>query len=252
MLGSLRTWWRIAAQINDEDRPATSHKDRRRSSTKPAAKPVLEAHRPGQIWSWDITDLNSPWRGIAYKAYSIIDIYSRKLIACRVEEREVDALAVDMFRAAFDEHGIPEGVHSDSGAAMRSRAMHDFLTNHSVTQTHNRPRVSNDNPFSESEFRTMKHRPEYPGTFNTLEEARDYITHYATWYNQSHKHSGIALFSPNEVHNGTWRQTWERRDDTLQAYYKRHPERFHKAPRTPAPASIVGINLPKEQKTTTH
>ena len=113
---------------------------------------MLEATGPGQVWSWDITDLRTPWRGVAYKAYSIIDIFSRKLVGCRVEEREVDDLAVEMFEHAFGKHGIPDAVHADSGPAMRSGVLTDLLGDLGVTQTHNRPRVSNDNPFSESEF----------------------------------------------------------------------------------------------------
>jgi putative transposase len=124
---------------------------------------MLEATGPGQVWSWDITDLRTPWRGVAFKAYSVIDIYSRKVVGHRVEEREVDQLAVEMFSGAFGVHGIPEAVHADSGPAMRSTLLKDLLGDLGVTQTHNRPRVSNDNPFPESEFRTMKYRPNYPG-----------------------------------------------------------------------------------------
>ena len=211
---------------------------------------MLVATGPGQVWSWDITDLRTPWRGIAFKAYSIIDIYSRKLVGCRVEEREVNQLAVEMFQGAFAEHGKPQAVHADSGPAMRSTLLKDTLHDLNIGQTHNRPRVSNDNPFSESEFRTMKYRPNYPGTFETIDEARTYVDWYVPWYNENHKHSGIALFSPNEVHDGTWRTLWQQRDQTQQAYYGAHPERFRQRPRTPAPASLVGINHPKEDTQT--
>ena len=245
MVGSRRAWWRIAAHI--EDQSARPISPTRKTSKTPREAPVLEATGPNQIWSWDITDLRSPWRGVAFKAYSIIDIFSRKTVGCRVEEREVDELAVDMFATAFAEHGKPLVVHADSGPAMRSSALKDFLSTASVGQTHNRPRVSNDNPFSESEFRTMKYRPNYPGTFKDLDEARAFIHWYVPWYNGQHKHSGIALFSPNEVHDGSWRERWRERDKALQAYYEKHPERFRRRPRTPAPANIVGINLPKAE-----
>ncbi len=244
MLASRRAWWRIARDIEDQAaRPATPTK---RGSKTPREAPVLKATGPGQIWSWDITDLRSPWRGVAFKAYSIIDIFSRKLVGCRVEEREVDELAVEMFRGAFAMHGAPQVVHADSGPAMRSGVLKDLLEGLNIGQTHNRPRVSNDNPFSESEFRTMKYRPNYPGTFATLEEARSYVDSYVPWYNENHKHSGIALFSPNEVHDGTWRGLWTARTQVQQAYYDEHPERFRRQPSTPAPADIVGINLPKD------
>ena len=137
--------------------------------------------------SWDITDLRSPWRGKAFKAYSIIDIWSRKIVGFRVEDRESDHLAVEMFQIAFRHHGTPQFVHADSGPAMRSGTLADFLEEHNVTKTHNRPYVSNDNPFSKSEFRTMKYRPNYPGTFESLEAARDHLNEYVPWYNTSRK-----------------------------------------------------------------
>jgi putative transposase len=246
MLASRRTWWRIAAQAADQSaRPLAPT---RRQAKTPRAAPVLEATGPGQVWSWDITDLRSPWRGVAFKAYSIIDIYSRKLVGYRVEDREADHLAVEMFTDAFAAHGLPGVVHADSGPAMRSTLLADLLGPLGVAQTHNRPRVSNDNPFSESEFRTMKYRPNYPGSFATLDEARAYMDSYAPWYNANHKHSGIALFSPDEVHDGTWRDRWAQRVRVQQDYYNAHPERFRRPPSTPAPAGYVGINLPDERK----
>lgn len=247
MLGSRRTWWRVAADITDQSiRPVAP--TRARSANPPRQAPVLEATGPGQVWSWDITDLRTPWRGVSFKAYSIIDIYSRKLVGWRVEDREVDALAVEMFEASFAEHGKPAAVHADSGPAMRSNALKDLLADLGITQTHNRPRVSNDNPFSESEFRTMKYRPNYPGTFDTIELARAYMAWYVPWYNQNHKHSSIALFSPDDVHDGSWRQLWEQRNNTQQAYYAAHPERFRRPPQAPRPSDTVGINLPKSER----
>jgi putative transposase len=245
MLASRRSWWRIASGIQDQSVRPVAPTRRGSVGRVPREAPVLEATGPGQVWSWDITDLRTPWRGLAFKAYSIIDIYSRKLVGWRVEEREVDELAVDMFERAFGIEGIPGAVHADSGPAMRSTVLKDLLKDLDVAQTHNRPRVSNDNPFSESEFRTMKYRPNYPGTFDTIEQARAFMAWYVPWYNQNHKHSGIALFSPDEVHDGTWQNLWQQRDAAQQAYYTAHPERFRHPPRTPMPAGIVGINLSK-------
>lgn len=240
MFASRRSWWRIGAQIVDQSaRPVAP--TRRRAHT-PREAPVLRAFGPGEVWSWDITDLRSPWRGRSFKAYSIIDIYSRKLVGWRVEQRESDHLAVDMFATAIATHSAPVFVHADSGPAMRSSLLADFLLDNAITQTHNRPHVSNDNPFSESEFRTMKYRPNYPGTFPTLDAARDFLANYVTWYNQHHRHTGIGLFTPDEVHNGTWRHRWHARNDTLERYYATHPERFHAPPTTPAPANLVSIN----------
>ena len=242
MLASRRSWWRIATTIADQSaRPVTP--SRRSGNTAPRPAPVLKATGPGQIWSWDITDLRTPWRGVAFKAYSIIDIYSRMIVGWRVDERECDDLAVAMFEDAFAEHGLPQVVHADSGPAMRSTVLKDLLFDLGVRQTHNRPRVSNDNPFSESEFRTMKYRPHYPGTFADINAARAWVGSYVPWYNQHHRHSGIALFTPSEVHSGAWAHNWQQRDQTQQAYYNTHPERFRSRPQTAAPSPIVGINL---------
>lgn len=245
MLGSRRTWWRIAGQIEDQSaRPLVPS---RKDGVPPGrrAAPVVIARAPMDAWSWDITDMRGPWRGVCFKAYSAMDIFSRKIVGWRVEEREVDDLAVDMFERAFGMEGIPGAVHADSGASMRSNAVRDLFADLGITKTHNRPRVSNDNPYSESAFKTMKYRPDYPGAFNTIEDARDYMASHVQWYNSGHKHSGIALFSPNEVHDGTWRQAWARRDQALAAYYDQHPERFRARPVTPAPPGIVGINIPE-------
>jgi transposase InsO family protein len=239
MLAGRRSWWRIGATIPDQSaRPVITTK----AARKRRAMPVLVATGPMQVWSWDITDLQTEYRGQALKAYSIIDIWSRKIVGYRVEDRENDNLAVEMFEAAFAAHGIPQYVHADSGSAMRSNALATLLADNKVEKSHNRPHVSNDNPYSESEFRTMKYRPHYPGVFNSLEHGRTHLDSYVSWYNQNHKHSGIALFSPNEVHDGSWRQAHAKRDVTLQAYYTLHPERFRARPTTPAPADVVGIN----------
>ena len=246
LLASRRSWWRIAAAINDQSaRPLAPT---RRKNTTPRPVPVLKATGPQQVWSWDITDLRTPWRGVAFKAYSIIDIYSRKIVGWRVEERECDDLAVDMFEAAFVDHGLPAVVHADSGPAMRSSALKDLLADLGVGQTHNRPHVSNDNPFSESEFRTMKYRPNYPGVFDHLDAARAWVSAYIGWYNTHHRHSGIALFTPDQVHSGAWTRQWERRDHALQTYYNTHPERFRNRPHTKTPNLVVGINLPAENE----
>lgn len=242
MLGSRRTWWRIAKDLEHHAlRPTIPTKRRKRA---PREVPVVTADRPGQAWSWDITDLLTPWRGVVFKAYKITDIFSREIIGYRVEDREADHLAVEMFETAIAARGAPEVVHADSGAAMRSNALRRCLTGHGVRLSHNRPYVSNDNPFSEAGFRTMKYRPGYPRVFATVEAARAYLGVYVAWYNTEHKHSGIALFSPAQVGNGSWKQLWEKRDRTLQLYYQEHPERFRSRPCTPSPAVQVGINLP--------
>lgn len=245
MLASRRTWWRIAAELEDQLlRPKQVTRTDQRNTR---VKPILKATGPGQVWSWDITDMYSPWRGKVFKAYKITDIFSRKVVGWRVENREADHLAVDMFQAAIEFHGAPKIVHADSGAAMKSNLLRDFLAGHKVELSFNRPYTSNDNPFSEAGFKTMKYRPGYPKVFTDLDHARAYLSEYVPWYNKQHKHSGIALFSPSQVHDGTWQQVWQTRNDALQRYYQAHPERFHQRPTTPAPASTVGINLQTKQ-----
>lgn len=248
MLASRRTWWRIAADIEKQMlRPKIPTRTQKR---EPRTKPVVRATRPGQVWSWDITDLYSPWRGIVFKAYKITDIFSREIVGWQVEDREADHLAVELFAAAIAKHGAPGIVHADNGAAMKANLLRDFLTGHSIGLSHNRPYVSDDNPFSEAGFRTMKYRPGYPKVFADLESARTYLSQYVPWYNQEHKHSGIALFSPAQVHDGTWREVWQQRETALQRYFEAHPERFRARPKTPAPAGTVGINLPDEKPQT--
>lgn len=245
MLASRRTWWRIAAEIEDQMlRPKVPASKERRA---PRNKPVLKATKPGQVWTWDISDLYSPWRGVVFKAYKITDIFSRQIVGWRVEDREADHLAVEMFTDAIAVHGAPGTVHADNGAAMTSNRLRDYLNKHNIALSHNRPYVSDDNPFSESGFRTMKYRPGYPKVFTDLDSARAYLAEYVPWYNHEHKHSGIALFSPAQVHDGTWRQTWQTRQTALQRYFRAHPERFRARPSTPTPADTVGINLPNEK-----
>lgn len=248
MLASRRTWWRVAQTMQEQMlRPQVPTK---KGARTPREKPVLEATGPGQVWSWDITDLYTPWWGRTFKAYKITDIFSRQIVGYRVEEREADHLAVEMFQVAIRQHGPPEVVHADSGAAMKSGALREALAKHGIDLSFNRPYVSNDNPFSEAGFRTMKYRPDYPRIFRDLDEARAYLDAYVPWYNTQHKHSGIALFSPSQVHDGTWKRAWQIRDQSLQDYYERHPERFRNRPITPTPNSRVGINLPQEDTPT--
>ena len=240
LLASRRTWWRIADDIVDQtQRPVVST---RKGTRQPRKKPVLVATGPGQVWSWDITDVKSVWSRVVYKTYSIIDIFSRKIVGYRVEDREVDDLAVEMFETAIAQNGAPEFVHADSGAAMKSRVLRTALEDHGVSLSHNRPYVSNDNPYSESEFRTMKYRPNYPGTFEDLEVARVFVAEYVQWYNGEHRHSGVAHFTPSQVHDGSWEGVWVKRQRTLDAYYVQYPERFSAPPRAQMPADVVGIN----------
>lgn len=247
MLGSRRSWWRIAAGIEDQSAwPVAPTRVGRGHARGSRDTPGAGSDRAGQVWSWGITDLRTPWRACrSMRTRSATSTLASSSAGGSKNARADDELAVEMFQHALAAHGVPEIAHADSGPAMRSSVLKDFLGGHGITQTHNRPRVSNDNPFSESEFRTMKYRPDYPGTFADIEQARAFMGWYVPWYNQHHKHSGIALFSPDEVHDGSWRSLWQQREQTQERYYQAHPERFRASPRTPAPAGIVGINLPR-------
>lgn len=242
MVASRRSWWRIAADITTTTRPVIPRKSTTSKGTGARAKPVVAADGPGQVWAWDITDLKGPYIRVMYKAYSVIDIFSRKIVAWRVEEREDKTLVTEMFEQALASHGRPHTVHADNGPSMKSDDLKYVLADHGVDMTHSRPSVSNDNPYSESEFRTMKYRPNYPGTFDDLDQAREFMAEYVPWYNAFHKHSGVGLFSPQEVHDGSWTTNWSIRDQALQDYYDQHSERFHHRPVTPLPPGLVGIN----------
>lgn len=243
-MGSQRTWWRIAAGMDQTGRPTGPGS--RTGPAKDRPTPQLLATGPNQVWSWDITDFKGPYRGQVFKVYSVIDIYSRRIVGCRVEDREADRLAVEMFTAAFAAAGTaPDYVHADNGAAMRSDALAGHLAGHGVQLTHNRPYVSNDNPYSESEFRTLKTRPNYPKIFTDLQAARDYVQRYVGWHNTTHRHGGIALFTPDQLHDGTWIRAHHQRHSAQQAYYQAHPGRYrHRAPTTAKPPAWSGINHP--------
>lgn len=244
MIAQRRSWWRIAAGLDQAHRPVAPTKGT--GTSKKRATPVVVAKAPGEVWSWDITDLKSPYTGKSFKAYSVIDIYSRMIIAWRVEEREDQDLVNEMFTQAVEAYGPPKVVHSDNGAVMKSNDLKTLPGWKGIEMSHNRPYVSNDNPYSESEFRTMKYRPNYPGVFDSVEAARAFLRSCVPWYNTCHKHSGIELFSPQDVFDGTWKAKHKVRDKALQRYFARYPERFRGRPKTRKPADVVGINHEQE------
>lgn len=239
-LGSRRQWYRIANRIEDQQaRPKIPTK--RRGSKRSA--PIVEAHAAGEVWVWDISDVKGAFVGCVFKAYSVQDLYSRKIVAHRVASRQSDVIARDMMREAFNTHGAPKVLHSDNGAAMKSERMRRLCGDHDVAMSFNRPSVSNDNPFKESEFRTMKYRPSYPGMFEDLPAAQQWVGEYVDWFNNAHHHSSLALHTPRSVYDGTWRQIQDRRVQTLDTYYAHHHDRFRKPPIAQEPPSVVGINL---------
>jgi putative transposase len=223
--------------------------DRRNQATHPArVKPELVAVKVGQIWTWDITKLRGPARGVYYELYVVIDIYSRYVVAWRVEAHEDAGLASKMLTEAMGRHQIPDVVHADRGTSMTSKPVAQLLVDLGVTRSHSRPRVSNDNPYSEAQFKTLKYAPAFPDRFETLEHARAFCEVFFGHYNYVHRHSGIGLHTPASVHYGTAGQVQAARQDTLDAAFAAHPERF--SGRRPAPPKLpteAWINQPSRE-----
>jgi len=241
-LCSERTGYRILARHGEV-------RERRNQLRHPAYKaPELLATRCNMVWSWDITKLRSTIPGTCYHLYVIIDVFSRYIVAWTIAERESDFLAADFIDEACRRHGIDKNtltIHADRGAAMRSKRVADLLVKLEVTKSHSRPYCSNDNPYSESQFKTMKYRPEFPGRFGSLDEARIFCKAFFKWYNHRHCHSGIAMLTPVVVHYGLAERYIARRDEVLARAYEQHPARFVKGkPLAPRLPKEVWINKP--------
>jgi putative transposase len=244
-LCSSRTMYRVLDEAQEV-------KERRRQAVHPVyAKPELCALRPNQVWSWDITDLKGPVRGSRYKLYVTIDLFSRLVVGWTVQHREDEGLARDFHRQTFRQHGIGPGdltLHSDRGAAMVSRTVHQLLTDLNVARSHSRPHVSDDNPYSESQFKTLKYSPGFPDRFGSIEDARSFCRRYFDWYNHRHCHSGIGMLTPATVHEGRAEAIHAARQRVLDQAYLRNPERFPNGrPKPPALPGPAWINKPKEE-----
>ena len=202
-------------------------KDRRRQARHPARiRPELIATGPGQVFTWDITKLRGPNKGAYYDAYAMIDIYSRYIVGAHVHVTESAVLAEEMMRRIFTIHGVPQVVHADRGTSMTSKTVAALLTDLGVIRSHSRPRVSNDNPFCEAWFKTLKYAPVFPDRFGSVHDARRFIDGFVQFYNHEHHHTGIGLHTPADVHYGLAAATTERRDTTLAAARATNPERF--------------------------
>lgn len=236
-VASLSSWYRIARTLEPQ-RPT-----RRRATRRSTAIPCLLATAALQVWSWDITKLKGPYRGVTYEMYVVIDVFSRMIVGWRVEEHEDDDLAKAMFQAAFTRHNArPQVVHSDGGPAMTSNTLTGLFRDLGVEVSRNRPRVSNDNPYSESLFKTAKYTPTYPAFFTSLGQARDWAERFVTWYNHEHYHCGLEGHTPANVHHGTWIAVHTRRAQTMAELHAQHPERFTKPPVIHTPLAQVAIN----------
>lgn len=202
-------------------------RDRRRLARYPArVRPELIATGPGQVYTWDITKLRGPVKGVYYDAYVMIDIYSRYIVGACVHVTETAVLAEEMMQSVFTVHGAPRVVHADRGTSMTSKTVAALLSDLGVTRSHSRPRVSNDNPFSESWFKTMKYAPVFPDRFGSLAHARAFVAEFVQFYNHDHRHIGIGLHTPADVHFGLTEAVIQRRGSTLATARAATPNRF--------------------------
>ncbi len=244
-LCSIRTMYRIL-QENKEVR------ERRNQAPKPVyTKPQLLATGANEVWSWDITKLLGPAKWTYFHLYVILDIFSRYVVGWMVAPRESQELAKRFISDTCIKQNIIRNqltLHADRGSSMKSKVVAMLLADLGVTKTHSRPHTSNDNPFSESQFKTMKYRPEFPKKFGSLQDARAFCQDFFSWYNSEHHHSGLGLLTPEIVHYGQASVVTKKRAETLLAAYKLHPERFVRRPPTPPePPEAVWINPPKAE-----
>jgi putative transposase len=217
-------------------------------------KPELLATGANQLWSWDITKLKGPAKWVYFSLYVILDVFSRYVVGWMVAHREGAALAERLIKESCQRQGIVPGqltIHADRGSSMKSKTVTELLLDLAVAKTHSRPHVSNDNPYSESQFKTLKYRPEFPERFGCAEDARLFCRNFFTWYNTEHRHCGIGLMTPEVIHYGKAQHVWEQRKHVLLAVASAHPERFvRKLPIPPALPTAVWINKPKEESQT--
>jgi putative transposase len=213
------------------------------------ARPELLATAPRQVWSWDITKLRGPQPGSWYNLYVVIDIFSRMIVGWLLAEREEASLAERLIADACTREGIePQQltVHADRGAPMTSKLVAELLLDLGITRSHSRPSVSNDNPYSEAQFKTMKYGPTYPKRFASIEDAQAWVTTFIHWYNTEHCHSGLGLLPPTVVHSGQAGAVSAARQHILDAAYTDHPERFVRGRPVPPPVpDAVWINPPR-------
>jgi putative transposase len=238
-LASIRTMYRVLAEAGElkerrNQRPPQQH-----------AMPSLTATAPNQVWTWDITKLATLQKGIFLMAYVIIDLFSRFVVGWMLASKECKHLAAQLFAETIARHGVVPGlqVHSDRGSAMKSDTLAQLLDTLGASRSFSRPRVSNDNPFSEAQFKTMKYQPDYPGRFASDLHGRAWLQDFFAWHNDHHHHAGLALFTPADVFHGRVADVAATRQAALDAAYQAHPERFPNGPpRVPLPPAAVHIN----------
>ena len=221
---SIRTMYRILKSKHG------GVKERRRGHQQTQyKKPELLATAPNQVWSWDITKLKGPAKWTYFYLYVILDIFSRYVVGWMVAHREQQALAKHLIEKSCIKQGIVPRqltIHADRGASMKSKAVAQLLADLGVTKTHSRPHVSNDNPYSESQFKTLKYCPAFPDRFGSIQDSRSFCQDFFCWYNKEHRHSGIGLMTPESVHYGLAKPLYEHRKTVLRAAFKKNPWQF--------------------------
>jgi putative transposase len=240
--------WRSMYRILEAHHEVRERRDQLRHPEY--SKPELLATAPNQVWSWDITKLKGPAKWSYYYLYVILDIFSRYVVGWLIAEREASTLAEELIgQTCLKQRIRPEQLtlHADRGSSMRSKPVALLLADLGVTKTHSRPYTSNDNPYSEAHFKTLKYRPEFPDRFGSLPDARAFCQPFFHWYNHQHYHSGIGLMTPASVHYGVADAVRQQRNQVLQTAYLAHPERFVNGPPVaPALPDAVWINQPQE------
>lgn len=228
-------------------------RERRRGGHQRAGSygvPRLEADAPNVVWTWDITALRGPTKGVKYYLYTIIDIFSRKVVGWTIHESESEQHARRLIGEACRRHGVDRDqlvIHADRGSPMIAGTVAELLNELGVGKSHSRPRVSNDNPFIEAHFKTLKYRPDYPARFNSISHARSWCRSFVHWYNHVHYHSGIGYLRPADLHAGNHTAIIEHRQATLNAAAAAHPERFTKQPTPAKVPTKAWINKPTIQ-----
>jgi putative transposase len=229
-------------------------RERRRHARHPATvKPELVATQPNEVWSWDITKLRGPYKWTWYYLYVILDVYSRYAVGWAVATRESARLAEALIAECCRVEGIERDqltIHADRGTSMTSKPVALLLADLGITRSHSRPHVSNDNPFSESQFKTLKYCPSFPERFANLEHARTFTDGFFAYYNHQHRHTGLGLMTPADVHHRRTDAVVAARQAVLDDYHRRHPQRFRRPPRAPQLPDAVWINKPEEAPTT--
>jgi putative transposase len=242
-LCSIRSMYRIragAGQDGGDRRPQAAH--------PPRVRPELVADGPDQVWTWDVTKLKGPWKGIYFSLFVMLDIFSRKAVHQEVHLTENGDLAGEFITSAIKANGgaRPSYIHADNGGPMTSQTVADLLAGLKISKSHSRPRVSDDNPYSEAQFKTLKYCPAFPGSFETLEDARRFCDIFFAFYNTEHRHSGIGLHTPASVHDGTAWAIQACRQQVLDDAFAARPDRFRgRRPLAPALPVKVWINKPR-------